>query len=93
LQNKYILYHNAIGMNFIAFLDSGANGFFFIFIPKAIALSNTLNTPVLRLLQQVPVKGYNGKRNTAVIYYLVFYYIINGYCFYNILFLILDLGS
>jgi hypothetical protein len=80
-------------MNFIAFLDSGANGFLFIFIPKTIALSNTLNTLVLRLLQQVPVKGYNSKKGTTVIYYLVLYNVIDGRYFYNILFLILDLGS
>jgi hypothetical protein len=93
LQNKYILYYNIIRMNFIALLDSKANGFFFIFIPKIIALSNTLNTPVLQLLQQVPVKKYNGKKSITIIYYLVLYYIIDGYCFYNVLFLILDLGS
>jgi hypothetical protein len=79
-------------MNFIAFLDSGANSLFFIFIPKIITLSNTLNTLVLRLLQ-VPVKGYNSKKGIAIIYYLVFYYIIDKRYFYNVLFFILDLGS
>jgi hypothetical protein len=72
-----VLYHNAIGMNFIAFLDSGANGFYFIFIPKVIILSNILNTFALRLSQQVPVKEYNNKRGTTIIYYLVLYCIID----------------
>jgi hypothetical protein len=93
LQNKYILYYNIIRINFIVFLDSRTNGFFFISIPKIIALSNTLNTLVLWLLQQVPVKKYNSKKDITIIYYLVLYYIINRQYFYNILFLILDLGS
>jgi hypothetical protein len=80
-------------MNFIVFLDSRTNSFFFIFTPKVIALSNTLNTPVLRLLQQVPVKRYNSKKSITIIYYLILYYIIDRQYFYNILFLILDLGS
>jgi hypothetical protein len=55
-------------MNFIALLDSRANGLFF-FLPKIIALSNILNTPVLRLLQQVPIKGYDSKKSIIIIYY------------------------
>jgi hypothetical protein len=80
-------------MSFIVFLILEQMVYFFIFIPKIIALSNTLNTLVLRLSQQVPVKGYNSKRGTIITYYLVLYYVINRRHFYNILFLIPDLGS
>jgi hypothetical protein len=74
LQNKYILYYNIIEMNFIVFLDSRTNSFIIISIPKIIALSNILNTLVLRLLQQVPIKGCDSKK--ILLLYIILFFII-----------------
>jgi hypothetical protein len=87
-----MIYYNIIRINFIIFLDSKTNGFYFIFITKVISLAKSLDIRVLYFSREILVKGFDSRGHSSVIYYFVAYCILDKRWIYNIPLLILGLG-
>ena len=85
--------HNGYAVKLKTLADSGANGFIFLDTSCAIDIARFLHLKAERLSQAVPVKGYDGKTGSAISHILRAHITIDGRRFYNVPFLILDLGS
>ena len=61
--------------------------------PLVIHVTKFLNVKAKRLLTPITVKGYDGQSGTAISHYFQLYLTIDRRRQYNLLLLILDLGS
>jgi hypothetical protein len=74
-------------------LDIRANGFNFLNTRVAIRITKLLNLKVIRLLSPIRVKGFDSKGGLLITYSLWANLTINKRKFFNMPFLILDLGN
>jgi len=84
---------NGIGTVTQALNDSGANGFLFINIRFAIALSSFLGAEITPLGAEIPLKGFDGKASSPVTHALFLNMSIDGRRQLLAPFLMIDIGG
>ena len=85
------LIKNRIGIDIDILADTRANGFVFINTTLANQLYKGLGLKLTLLVCTIQAKGYNKHNRQAASYYLNINLIVEGYCQYNILFIVLNL--
>ncbi len=83
---------NGCGTVTKSLIDTGANGFLFINCNFAIRISKALGAPIRYLPYSVPVRGFKKDIKTTASQFIRLHLTIDQRRFYNVPFVILDLG-
>ena len=83
---------NGFGTQIHALCDLGANGFAFMNTSFGYDLAKFHNLKARRLPKVINIRGYNSEVGSIAIYYLRVNFTLNGRKFFNMPFILLDLG-
>ena len=87
------LAYNGLSFTVNTLADTGANGYLFIDMKKAIELACFYNIPTEPLRQPAKTRGFNGSDRPQITHAIKLHLIVGGQQFLNQTFLILNLGQ